>query len=76
MLSRKIFITAKTNAKKSSVEQIDETHFIVDVTATPVDGKANVAIAKALASFLGVAPLCITLIKGRTSKKKTFQYLA
>ncbi len=44
----------------------------VCVTAPPVDGKANAAIATLLAKHFGVSPACVSLKSGATSKRKVF----
>ncbi len=71
----KIFVKAKAGAKKEQVEQIDATHYVVQVKAPPVEGKANDAIRKALADYLDVAPSQIMMISGKTSKQKIFEVL-
>ncbi len=71
----KIFVKAKAGAKKEQVEQIDATHYVVQVKAPPVEGKANDAIRKALADYFDVAPLQIKMISGKTSKQKIFEVL-
>jgi len=68
----KIFVTAKPRAKKSSLQQLDETHFMIAVKELPTDGKANIAIAKALAAHLGIPLSYIQLLSGQTSIKKVF----
>jgi uncharacterized protein len=43
----------------------------VSVTAAPVDGKANDAVIRALASALGVPRAAIEIARGDTSRRKT-----
>lgn len=69
----RIFVTAKTRAKEASVEHLDETHFTVSVKAVPIEGKANAAIAKALAKHLGISAANIILKSGSTGKHKVFE---
>jgi len=69
----KIFVSAKPAAKKDEVVQLDATHFKVSVKAPPQDGKANDAVEGALAEFLGLAPSCVKVIKGHTSKNKVVE---
>lgn len=69
----KIFVSAKTGAKKCNVEKIDGAHFKVTVKEPPQKGRANAAIAKALADYFGIAPSRMHLARGKTSKKKTFE---
>ncbi|OGI22216.1 MAG: hypothetical protein A2808_02405 [Candidatus Moranbacteria bacterium RIFCSPHIGHO2_01_FULL_55_24] len=68
----KLFVTAKTNAREERVEEVDETHFKVSVKAAPLEGKANKAIAKALARHLSIAPSRLTLRSGASGRSKVF----
>lgn len=63
---------AKPRAKTARVEMVDPTHFTIFVKEPPTDGKANKAIAKALAKHLGIAPSRLTLVSGLASKAKVF----
>lgn len=45
----------------------------VSVTTVPEDGKATQAVIKLLAKSLGVAKSRLTLIRGATSRDKTFR---
>jgi len=45
----------------------------VYVTTVPEDGKATAAVAKLLAKALGVAKTRLTLLRGATSRDKTFR---
>ena len=45
----------------------------INVTAAPEDGKANAAVAEALAHALGVAKGRLTLVQGATSRDKVFR---
>lgn len=67
-----LFVTVKTRARAEHVEPIDATHFSVSVKAAPVEGKANIAVARALAQHLGVAVSALTLRSGATGKRKVF----
>ncbi len=69
----KIFVKAKPNAKEELVEKIDETHFVVAVKEPPKQGKANAAIARALAEYFSVSSLKIRLVSGFSSKNKLFE---
>jgi len=71
----KIFVKAKPNSKKESVEKTGETNFTVSVKEPLVRGMANVAIAKALAGYFAVAPSRVRLSSGFSSKQKIFEIL-
>lgn len=40
------------------------------VSAAPVDGKANQALCRLLAKALGVAPSCVSVVRGHGSREK------
>lgn len=69
----RLFVTVKTKAKKVGATRIDETHFKVAVKEAPDKGKANEAVIKALAKFLGVAPSHLTIASGHTSRQKVIE---
>lgn len=72
-MSRKIFIKAKPNAKAEKVVQKDDSHFEVFVKEPPREGKANRAIEKAMAEFLGVKNYQVQIVAGLTSKEKVVE---
>jgi len=47
--------------------------FRISVTAPADEGRANAAVAEALARALGVAKTRLTLVRGATSRDKTFR---
>lgn len=68
----KIFVTAKTGSRNESMEQIDESHFLVSVKERPIKGKANEAIKKSIAAFFHVPQSAVGLRSGASSKHKVF----
>ncbi|MCL4418536.1 DUF167 domain-containing protein [Patescibacteria group bacterium] len=69
----RIFIKAKPNSKKESIEKLDETHFTVSVKEPPVKGLANRAIAKALVKYFNLSSSQVYLVSGFISKQKVFE---
>lgn len=69
------FVTVKTKAREERFEAIDATHFRVTVKALPIEGRANTAVAKALARNLGVAVSRLTLIAGASGTRKVFEIM-
>lgn len=69
----KIFVTAKPNAGEEKIEKVDEARFTVSVKELPVRGRANVAIAKVVAEYFGVALSRVRLLSGFSSKQKVFE---
>lgn len=66
----KIYITVKTNAKEEHVEQISEKEYKVSVKATPIQGKANIAVVNALAEYFKVTKAEVSITGGYFGKKK------
>lgn len=71
----KIYVNARANAKKEKVEQIDEAHFKIVVKEPPKDGRANEAVAKALAGFFKIPHSRVFLQSGFSSKDKIFKII-
>ncbi len=85
----KIIVKAKTKAKITKVERIDQptltlglepekiklVTYKVSVKEAPVAGKANDAIIRALAEYFDIAPGRIQLTSGQTSKQKIFEIM-
>lgn len=69
----KIFVKAKPRSKRPSVEQIDETHYLVAVKERPQDGKANAAVIRALAEYFDLTVSHIRLVSGGASRQKVFE---
>lgn len=65
-----IVVTVKPNSKRPGVELTDTGAYIVRVHEPAHEGKANLAVIKALAQFLDIAPSRFTVIRGITSKHK------
>ena len=69
----RIFVKAKPRSREERVARVDDTHFIVAVKDSPVQGKANAAIGKAFGEYFGVPVSYIKLTSGFSSKEKTFE---
>jgi uncharacterized protein YggU (UPF0235/DUF167 family) len=83
----KIIIKAKTRAKVTKVERVDQpvldlgeekgktklVTYKVAVKEAPINGKANEAIIEALAEYFDTAKSNINLISGQSSKQKIFE---
>lgn len=67
-----ITVHAKPAARRNAVTKLDENTYKIEVTAAPEQGKANEAIARALADELNVAVSRITLTRGATTRIKQF----
>ena len=66
----KIFVKAKPGAKLEKIKKISENSFEVWVKEKPENGKANVAVLRALAKYFDLAPSRLRIISGHTSKNK------
>ncbi len=68
----KIFADVKPKSKKQSIEKIDAAHFRISVKEPACEGKANHAVAKALAKHFDVPLSNVELRSGATAKHKLF----
>ncbi|MEK9179796.1 MAG: DUF167 family protein [Patescibacteria group bacterium] len=68
-----IFVRAKPRSKREFVKQESENVFVVAVKDAAEAGRANAAIAKALAAHFGVAFSQVRLKAGATSRQKIFE---
>lgn len=81
----RIIVKAKPRSKEEKVERLTQpsfgfdelkaefTEYRVSIKESPVDGKANEAIIRALAKYFDVAPSLVRMISGKTSKHKVFE---
>lgn len=66
-------IRIQPRAKRAGIAGVREGALVVRVTAPPVDGKANAALCKLLASELGVAPSSVAVVRGHTARDKVVE---
>ena len=69
----KFFVTAKTGAKESKIKRINKQHLAVWVKERPQKGRANKAIVKAVADYLGVPKSSVNILHGKISKHKVLE---
>lgn len=69
----RISVKVKANTSRERIEKTRDGNFTVWIKEKPVEGRANEAVAKALAEYFGVAKSKVNLIKGHTSKQKIFE---
>lgn len=68
-----ITVHAKAGSKHEWIEKRDDGTYRVCVNAPAVEGKANAAIAAALAKYFSVAKSKVTLLHGSKGKLKRFE---
>jgi len=68
-------VKAKPGAKVAQIKEITG-HLHVAVTERATEGRANHAIEKAIAKYFGVAPSCVRIVSGQTSKTKVVEITA
>ncbi|MDO8599093.1 MAG: DUF167 domain-containing protein [bacterium] len=68
----RITVHAKPSAKEERVEQISNAEFTVAVKEPPREGRANAAIARALADHFGIPQSRVRLVSGFASRQKVF----
>lgn len=71
-----IFVKVKPTARADRLTKLSPNTFAAEVTAPPVDGRANAAVAVLLAEHFGIAKAQIRLKSGATSRTKLFEIVA
>jgi uncharacterized protein (TIGR00251 family) len=63
-------VRVQPRAAQDAVGGVREGALVVRLTAPPVEGKANAALARFLARALGVAPSAVEVVRGATGRDK------
>lgn len=71
----RILLYATPRASRTQLMGLHDGRLKLQVAAPPVDGAANEAIIKFLASQLGVSRACVQLSAGATGKRKTIEVM-
>jgi uncharacterized protein (TIGR00251 family) len=69
----KIIIKAKPGSNLEKVEKIDEHNYVISVREPAMEGKANAAIIKVLASHFDIAPSLVEILSGHMAKIKVIE---
>lgn len=72
-MSMKIFVTVKPNARKEGVVLQMDGSLVISLKAPSREGKANARLPKVLATHFDVAPSCIRIVSGTSSRKKIIE---
>ena len=70
VISMRISVKVKTNARENSIKEVGERQYHITVTASPVDGKANESVCRLVADFFHTPITTIAIVKGHTAKNK------
>ena len=68
-----ITVKVTAHAGENSLKEAGTDHFLAKVTATPEDGKANLALIKLLSKALHLAKSRFTIIRGITDRHKVIE---
>ncbi len=69
----RVAVQIQPNARKTEVLGVLDDALKIKLAAQPIEGKANEALVKWLASALGVSRSSVTLTHGLTNKKKLLE---
>lgn len=70
---QEVSVRVTPKAARTSLVKTDE-GLRMSVTAVPENGKANDAVRQVLAAAMGVAQTRLALVRGQTSRDKTFVF--
>ena len=71
----KFSVKVKPKAKLEKVARKADGSFEIWVKGPPTEGRANKAVVKALAEFLGISKSAVRIIKGGKSKQNIVEVL-
>lgn len=71
----RIYISVSPRSSKNEIKKLSEGEYKVRLTAAPVDGKANDMLIKVLAEYFKVSRTCISIVGGKTVKRKMVDIL-
>jgi hypothetical protein len=63
-------VRVRARAAREGLGGTREGALVVKLSAPPVEGQANAALARLLGRLLGVAPSAVTLLRGRAGRDK------
>ena len=66
-------VRVQPRASSNEVLDVRNGRLLIRTTAAPADGKANKAVIRLLASFLGIPPSRIRVIRGQTQCNKVLR---
>lgn len=71
----KIWVRVRPQAKRDELKKTGEGEFTVWVRAPAREGKANEALVGLVADYFSVSKSSVTILQGRTSKRKLLEIL-
>ena len=73
MPDARIAIRVQARARRDEIASVRGGVLVVRVTAPALEGRANKAVCRLLAERLGVAPTCVTIVRGERSRDKLLE---
>lgn len=70
-----VSVKVTASAGEAYLEEAHQGQFNIWVRETPVDGKANTAVCRAIAKHFGIAPSRVSVKKGHTSRHKIIEII-
>jgi uncharacterized protein (TIGR00251 family) len=70
MDSTRLEVKVKPNARRNALTEQEDGSWLAEITAPPVDGKANAALIGLVAKHFGCPKRAITVKSGSASRKK------
>ena len=71
-----VSVRVKASAKLDRIERLQDGTFSISVKERPVEGRANEAVIRLLAEFLGVPSRNVSIIRGARSRTKVVRVAA
>jgi len=71
----KISVRVRPNARKLMMERLEDGTYRANLTASPIEGKANAQLIEVVAEFFGRPKRAVTIVRGERSKSKVVEIL-
>ncbi|HHX58320.1 MAG TPA: DUF167 domain-containing protein [Candidatus Moranbacteria bacterium] len=71
----RIYVEARPRSSQNKIERLAKNEYKVWLKASPVKGGANFELIKVLADYFGIAKSRVTIISGKTARKKIVEII-
>lgn len=69
----KLTVFARPGSSKNKIEKLSDNTYRTQLTAPPINGKANEALIKLLAEYFNIPKSTVKIIRGLKSKTKIIE---
>ncbi|OHA47109.1 MAG: hypothetical protein A3A80_01670 [Candidatus Terrybacteria bacterium RIFCSPLOWO2_01_FULL_44_24] len=71
----KVSVKVKAKARENKVEKLSQEEFLISTKESPIGGRANRAVVRLLAEYLGIPPSALKIVSGLHAKHKLIEII-